>query len=327
MNVLFVSRSRSKGMPSPLILAQGESLESQGVNVQYYTIDGGGVADYLKSVVHLRRKISKEYFDVVHAHYGLSGLIAGLGCGRRSVLVLSLMGTDLYGKRKADGRLSAVGIVVRAISRIVALIFSREVIVKSEDMLAMLPDKVKGSVIPNGVNFDRFECIGKSIARKRLDLSPHQKVILFPSDPSRPEKNYLLAQKSLQKLGDRSVALIPIYNLSQSELAQWYCAADVMLLTSLYEGSPNVVKEAMACRCPIVATDVGDVSWLLEDIQGCFVVRQDAEDVASALEKALAFAENFDRTSGRERLVSLKLDSLSVASRLLDVYNRSLMKV
>lgn len=94
-------------------------------------------------------------------------------------------------------------------------------------------------------------------------------------------------------------------------------AADVLLLTSRYEGSPNVIKEAMACNCPIVATDVGDIRWIIGDTEGCYLTSFDPGDVASKLQLALKFGR---RTRGRERLIELGLDSVSVAKRIVQLY-------
>jgi len=49
----------------------------------------------------------------------------------------------------------------------------------------------------------------------------------------------------------------------------WLNASNVLLLTSLHEGSPTVVKEALACGLPVVSVDVGDVAERIEGIEGC----------------------------------------------------------
>jgi len=94
-------------------------------------------------------------------------------------------------------------------------------------------------------------------------------------------------------------------------------AADLLLSTSLWEGSPNIIKEAMACNCPIVSTDVGDVKWLLDGVEGCFITTNDPNDIANKIRKALDIK---GKTKGREKLISLGLDSKNIAKKIVSVY-------
>ena len=98
-------------------------------------------------------------------------------------------------------------------------------------------------------------------------------------------------------------------------------AADLLLLTSLWEGSPNIVKEAMACNCPIVTTDVGDVRTVFGNIEGCFISNFDSDDVANKIERAILFGL---RTEGRKKIIDNELDSGSIAKKIIDLYQKSL---
>ena len=97
-------------------------------------------------------------------------------------------------------------------------------------------------------------------------------------------------------------------------------SCDALLMTSRTEGSPQVVKEAMACGCPIVSVDVGDVAERTEGVSGCFVVKsREPRDIAEALEKALTFEGN---TNGREQTLEHGLTNEQVALKIVDIYNR-----
>ena len=140
--------------------------------------------------------------------------------------------------------------------------------------------------------------------------------ILFPADASRPEKDFALAQTAVANIPN--AALHAFDNTPNTETPYWYNAADVVLMTSKWEGSPNVIKEAMACSRPIVAVNVGDIAERTSGVEGCYVAQsRDPEELASLIEKALSFSQ----TNGRERIIADGLDSHDVNHRLIEVYN------
>jgi teichuronic acid biosynthesis glycosyltransferase TuaC len=93
-------------------------------------------------------------------------------------------------------------------------------------------------------------------------------------------------------------------------------------VTSFSEGSPLVIKEAMACNCTIVSTNVGDVEWVLGDTEGCYIAVFDAKDVAKKLKLAIEFREEHQYTNGRNRITELGLDSETIAGRIMEVYKK-----
>jgi len=91
-----------------------------------------------------------------------------------------------------------------------------------------------------------------------------------------------------------------------------------LMLTSFSEGSPNVIKEAMAACCPIVTTNVGDVEYVLHNVEGCYIMNTySSNEGAALLEKALNFNK---RTNGLDKLKSLGLTSKEVAQKIITVY-------
>ena len=113
--------------------------------------------------------------------------------------------------------------------------------------------------------------------------------------------------------------LLLVSNVDQEQLNLYYNAVDCLVLTSRYEGSPNVIKEAMACNCPIVSTDIGDVEWILGEAEGCYISSFEPSDVAEKLSLAL---EIENRTNGRDRLIKLGLDSETIAKGLIHIYSQ-----
>ena len=152
--------------------------------------------------------------------------------------------------------------------------------------------------------------------------------VLFPADAKRPEKDYALAEAAVERVREleseriRGVELHAFENTPNEETPYWYNAADVVLMTSKWEGSPNAIKEAMACSRPIVATNVGDIAERLHDLEGCFVVnRKELEsERISELANALVKAMEFKETKGRERIIADGLDAHEINKKLIEVY-------
>ena len=139
----------------------------------------------------------------------------------------------------------------------------------------------------------------------------------FAANPDRHEKNFELAKKSFLKAGIPNAEFKVVNNVKHEDMPYYLCASDVLISTSKWEGSPNIIKEAMVCNCPIVSTDVGDVKWLLDGIEGCYITSNDPNDVADKIRKALDFK---GKAKGREKLISLGLDSEHIAKRIIKVF-------
>ena len=93
-----------------------------------------------------------------------------------------------------------------------------------------------------------------------------------------------------------------MYKLYHQKLVYYYNAADMLLMTSLSEGSPNVIKEAMACNCPIVSTKVGDVEEIVANTKNCYLSDWDPENISKLI---LKIYDNRDRTNGRNNILNL----------------------
>ncbi|PYU58347.1 MAG: hypothetical protein DMG55_17100 [Acidobacteria bacterium] len=196
------------------------------------------------------------------------------------------------------------------------------VIVKSQEMASKLK-RQDVHIIPHEIDLEVFRPAEKEKARAALGLDPRKKYLLFAANPKIPVKRFPLAKAVADELQkqDSSIELLAIYKEPQDRLALFMSACDALIFTSYQEGSPNVVKQAMACNLPIVSTDVGDVRDVIGATKGCYVCKPDVREFADCLVDVLRRRE---RTHGRENV--RHLSGPAVAQRVIEVYEQVLSK-
>ena len=308
MKVLFVFSGNSTFFSiSPFIQSQAESLRKLGHTIDYYPIKGKGIGGYISNIPQLKHFIKKGNYDLIHAHYSLCIMVAIL-CFVKVPIVGSFMGNDILGEYNSKGKFLIKSLPIMLLSILVQPFLSYA-ICKSKDMSKLIYF-VPYQIIPNGIDLEIFKPL-----TLRLDIN--KKRILFLGDKYDINKNYKLLNEAIKYIKHYNIEIIAPYPLPQSQIVELFSEVDVFVLCSIVEGSPNVIKEAMACNCPIVATNVGDVSWLLADLDGHYICKYDPIDLASKIEQAIEFGQ---RTEGRRRIIELKLDSKSIAQRIEKMY-------
>jgi glycosyltransferase involved in cell wall biosynthesis len=294
------------------------SLSRAGVNVEVFHFRGGKrPQNYLRAWQKVRAKLKQQPFDLLHAQFGQSGLLA---LPKSLPLVVTFRGSDLEGIVGSQGRYTAAGRFLRMASKIVANA-ADEVITVSEKLARHLP-KRSFHVIPSGINLDLFKPIPSEVARAQLGLPTHRHLVLFAADPQNPVKRYRLVQAAMERLGGEPPAELVVSNGVPHDMMPLYLnACDVLLLTSLHEGSPNVVKEALACNMPVVSTDVGDVRTRIGGIDGCAITSDSPDDIAAALQLVLRQQKRVD---GRSTVKAL--DERLLTDEIIQVYELALAK-
>ena len=301
MKILIVA-SHNSGRFAPFIVEQARALECAGCEVEFFGLNGKGVKGYLGNLSALKIIIKEFCPDVIHAHYGLSGLFANLQ--RKVPVVTTYHGSDINDSK------------VFAFSRVAIQLSAWNVFVSRKTMEKASPGQ-KYSLVPCGIDFTDLQLTPKLEARERMHLKTYGQYVLFSGAFDNQVKNAALAKAAVTRLGDE-VELIELKGYSRDEVTLLMCACDAFLLTSFSEGSPQVIKEAMACGCPIVSVDVGDVKERVEGIEGCYVASSfDAKELAELLKEAMVFK---CRTKGRERLAKDRLENQEVASQLIKIY-------
>ena len=315
MKVIFVASGNKRvGEVSSFVQSQYDSLKAEGLEMVLFPVVGHGAIAHLKAAWKLRKLVRRENPDVIHAHYSIYGYVAAIAClglCKKPKIVVSILGSFPRQNRKW-----------KLVRFCVQHVWDKT-IVKSKRTKRQLGLDVL--VIPNGVNLEIFQTLEASAARKAVGFEDGKKYIIWCSNPERPEKNWKLAEDAVSLLND--VQLVAVYNKTPQEVCMYMNAADCLLLTSDSEGSPNVIKEAMACNCPIVTTNVGDVTERLENLEGCYVVEDNdcrftdlpkaAKLIAEQLKKALDYGK---RTDGRERILKDRLEIGQIAKRIMELY-------
>jgi teichuronic acid biosynthesis glycosyltransferase TuaC len=320
MRVLHIVSSwstSSRSYSKPFIVSQINSLMHNGIVIDILNLNATDhTLNYITGIFKVLKKIHDKDYDVVHAHYSYNAWPAILQ--RRVPVIVSFMGNDLFGVLNGRGGQKLVG-YFNIFTSTLLINFVDAVIVKSNRMKELI-NASHVFVVPNGVDFRSFE------ARKRRPASDEAAVtvtkkILFLGDPENPRKNFPLALKAVELLRKdypKAELTVP-FGLPPQRVSDVMNTADVLLFTSLQEGSPNVIKEAMACNLPIVATDVGDVREVISNTEGCYVTSFETEDVADKLKKALAWGK---RTNGRENIMHLEINF--IAKKIISVYEYAL---
>ncbi len=286
---------------------QVRSLRNIGVEVDVLFVDGrASKLNYLAGFARLYKQLRETNYDVIHAHYIFSGLIAlaQVACP----VILTHHGPEVF--------MSWEKFLCRAFTR-----FFDSVIVVSPEMQRRLGVDY-AHVVPCGVDMQKFQPMPQAVCRYELGLPLDKKLVLWAGEHTRPEKRFELVEQAMEVLRrDRSdVELVRLSGKPHSLVPKYMNAVDVLVLTSDAEGSPMVIKEAMACNAPVVSTPVGDVPEVIGSTEGCYICSQEPVDIAAKLARALARGGR--RTNGRQAVAAMDLND--IGRRIAEVYEQTL---
>jgi teichuronic acid biosynthesis glycosyltransferase TuaC len=305
------------------IYSQAQSLIAAGVALDLLYIPGyRSNVEYARAIASLHQRLRRSSYDVVHAHYGYSGVVAETQ--RRHPVVISYLGADLLGKPYAEGKRTPSSLLV-ATAFAQAARLADATITKSREMESRLPERCRAHnhIIPNGVDLDFFSPMGQDAALAQLGWDRRMWNILFVGKPDLPRKNLAFAEEVVAELARRGhrVRLQVAYGLPPEQMPVMMSAATCLLFPSLSEGSPNTVKEAMAMTLPVVSTRVGDTEERLTGLRGCHLIDLEVSQAADAVEDAAAAGRI---PEARDAVSELAIGS--VASRVIDVYREAIAR-
>ena len=305
---------------SPFITDQVEFLRRAGVEVDVFAFRGRrNPLNYLKAWMQVRHGLDPSRYDLVHTSHGQAGL---LPWPRRLPVVATFWGSDILGDRYPDGRMRPGGRFLQRACWLIALV-ADGVIIVSNAMRQHLPASVEPLLLPTAVDLDSVPTISPQAARRSLGLPKDERLVLFAGNPETIEKRYDLASAAVEILNERLPARLFLgWGRSHQEILVLMRACDVLLVSSLQEGSPTIVKEALACKLPVVSVPVGDVDEQIGGVEGCELCGDDRpETIAAALERVLR---------RRQRLTGnhvAHVDHKVLADRLIAFYRSVLDEV
>lgn len=320
MKILIIASDKGSKF-APFIEEQIAALQACNVEIIRYAVTGKGIIGYLRELPHLKRMIRLDKPDVMHAHFGLCGLLATLASiGMHTPVVVTYHGCDINAKKN------------RPLSRMAMRLSAWNIFVSHRQMLNAFDSEKRAhkhsnwSIIPCGIDtrlFDSENCCEHWFNNRFTNRN----YVLFAGSFADFVKDPELAKQVVDVYNtihpEQSIELLELRGYTRDEVVTLMHKCKTLLLTSIREGSPQVVKEAMACGCPIVSVDVGDVAERLDQMEGGYVVStRNPHDIATALEQAI----HFGRTQGREKLLEDGLDNAQVAKKLIDIYTKIIRK-
>lgn len=319
MKILFVTNGYPTSKHPEYCVFTKEQIESLSryseIQSDIYFINARekGKMEYVRSIPRLFGLIRN--YDIIHAFHGLAFILVFVLCPRKKIVVSFLNSIDNeYGE---GGIFSKV------------LVWITKIIIKKNNITKIFKDKIPQHVstncyyLPNGVDLSKFYPITKSEAKNKLLLADNKRYILFVSSKSmyRKQKRYDIFYNIMKRLKEEfaDVEELLLVGEPRDKIIYYFNSADLHLLTSDYEGSPNSVKEALACSIPVITTPVGNVSDILEDVPNCQVASSFEEDELYNLTKSF-LVKVPKRVDLRQYLILKKFDMESKARELYAIY-------
>lgn len=303
----------------PFVAREVELLQSAGLNIDVYAFRGQKkLTNYFFSWVQVHKLLKKKNYDLVHAQFGQSGLLALFP--KPCPLVITYRGSDVEGIVDSQYHYTYQGRILHFISCLTALRADQCILV-SKSLAKKLPKRTY-QIIPSGINLNLFKPVSQNEARSKLGYLPNQRYVLFGGNPDQPVKRIGLAQEVIRivRVQYPDLELIALRNTPHSDMPIFLNACDALLLTSIHEGSPNIIKEALACNLPIISTNVGDVKGRIGPIEGCIVC--DSDDPRIISEAVITVLSHGRKIDGRKYV--LDLDEDLITKEIIGVYNNVL---
>jgi glycosyltransferase involved in cell wall biosynthesis len=301
---LFVLPGDGQGSSMIFARRQAGSLAAEGVEVHiFYLGSRTSPARLLDELFRFRACIARHRPDAVHAHFGtMTALFAACGSGTLP-LVITYRGSDLNPSPASYGWHAKLRAACGRLLSQLAALRARRIVCVSRQLRDRLWWRRSAVLIqPSGVDSDVFRPEPRSFSRRGLGWSDTERVALFHAGPDVKGKRLDLAEAAVREARRKvpSLRLEVLDGKVPPELVpRLMNAADCLLLTSVAEGSPNVVQEALASNLPIVSVAVGDVEERLRGVDHSTIALPDAGVLGRALARLV---DPPRRSNGRQKI-------------------------
>jgi len=321
MRVLYVIPGTPEGSEFIFAKRQIACMEAVGITASKFFLRSRTSIPFLvRAIGLLKNEINSFRPDIVHAQFGtVNGIVCV--CAGANPLIVTFRGGDLNPTREVSRIRSLAG---RLISQIAALPATAIICVTARLRAKLWWRKNRSRVIPNGIDLSMFSPMLKDEARAALGWQRAGRVVLFNAGRNARAKRLDLALAAIERARLRVTGLR--FEILRGETAPemmplYLNAADCLLVTSDWEGSPNIVKEALACNLPVVAVDVGDVPERLAGVNPSRIVERCPEALGRCVAEVL---QESRRSNGRDKIAHLS--DKAVAQQILEVYRQVLFE-
>jgi glycosyltransferase involved in cell wall biosynthesis len=341
MRVLHISTN----YPTPehpafgtFVQSQVESLRAQGVECSVFYVNGrGSLLRYISAYFRLLWHLLTHRYELLHAHHALSGILLWMTCA--PLFTPSILSYQNEVKREWGwGTFYLLApffrrIIFKSAPSSAPVALAPVAPAPASPSLSPSAFPIFGKcyckkvrVIPNGCDSSMFVPIPQSEAKQCLGLEEEKQYILFIDSNLRARhqkrEDRFDAVLSHLKTKYPRVEPLKLRSVAPEKMPLYFNAAEMYLLCSDYEGSPNAVKECLMCNRPVVATPVGDLPYLSQHCPACVVADFSEEGLGAATEKILT--KERGEGASRDVLLSLGYGLESTAQKLLGLYQEIL---
>ncbi|MEZ5037182.1 MAG: glycosyltransferase [Chitinophagales bacterium] len=308
MKVLFLTR-RSLENPAPFVVEQIQALErNYPIEILRFTVKKGGIIGYLKTVFSLNKFFKNNQIDIIHAHYGLTGMVAVLYkllFFSKIKVVITYHGSDINNPKE------------KIISLLAGYLADAKIIISTK-MISTFNKKTY--LIPCGIDIPNIESkYNTEDLEKEFKLSKENLLVLFNSDFGKKVKDPAFAKQVIIEFNKQNkiqAVLIELKNYNRQQVNRLMNLADVLFMCSKTEGSPQSIKEAISNRLPILTNQVGDVEYICENIDHCYIVEKNIKAYINVLNNIANKKERIIDNSS----VLRKFDNKLIATKIYEVY-------
>ncbi len=291
--------------------------------------------------------VRERRIDIIHAHTimpdGFAGVLFGRKCNVPVVCTVHGSDINIYPFRNR----STLWAVKWALKRCDWLVTVSH---RLKEKVQSLVGPMETEVVHNGADSAKFVPYPKEEARERLNLPLREKIVLFVGNLV-PVKGLEFLFRAFAKLNrsDAALYLVGDGELRESlssqmvtlgiqeatvfvgrrpheEIPLWLSAASCLVMPSMNEGFPTLLPEAMLCRVPIVATNVGGIPELLMHGEtGLMVPHGDVESLVQAIKIIFSERKQVDRMVNQaERAARTEFTWIGNARKMLAVYTAAI---